>query len=508
MDNFCRKDLPDQDIELDDNNSAYTVSQVIGDFNRNMYDIYSDGVYIRGEVSSLARNSKWYYTYFDLMDVKSDDTEKSTIKKSESTHVRFSGSTKSTRPIIKCVIREDSTYSGSWGGSRRPAVTNRRAGRSINHTNKLDNVAGAQQRLSSGMIGIFLCKPTLYSGNGSLTFKVVSYTLQSLTGEFLKNLQDRFKLLENKGYFAKEKKSIAKYPKSIAIICGNQSMVFFDIIKNLYKRWPVVEIHIERAYVQGDGALDTLIRGIKNIAEIDSKKSFDFLIIARGGGSLIDILPFFEEQLIEEVFNLDIPVVSAIGHETDRPYLDYVADKRLSTPSMIVSLVPDIEDEIEHIEELRKLIYYSVTNKIDIEFYNLGRLSIVGELDKQITLKFQNERYYLGEIIKYFTDLIVESFEHVKEQTALSKRLLQKLTLDRLIQESKNIYESKRHISSITDYANRHSYRFSIYRAHHGTDIKGRPISPALLKQDGEYILCGKNIKFRVVVTDLTSSSP
>lgn len=149
--------------------------------------------------------------------------------------------------------------------------------------------------------------------------------------------------LESKGMFdEKFKKKIPVLPKSIGVVTSKTGSVIKDIINVTTRRFPNVNIKLYPAAVQGEGAAETIVRGIKYFNEF---KNVDTIIIARGGGSLEDLWPFNEEITANAIFESEIPIISAVGHETDFTIADFVADLRAPTPSAAGELaVPDINE--------------------------------------------------------------------------------------------------------------------------------------------------------------------
>ena len=154
--------------------------------------------------------------------------------------------------------------------------------------------------------------------------------------------------LENEGLFSKEhKKQIPCMPKTIGVLTSNTGAVIRDIINVSTRRNPNVRILLYPVPVQGEGAAIKIAEAIKFM---NNKQLADVLIVARGGGSLEDLWPFNEEILARAIYESKIPIISAVGHETDFTISDFVADLRAPTPSAAAELaVPNIEDIKENI---------------------------------------------------------------------------------------------------------------------------------------------------------------
>lgn len=151
--------------------------------------------------------------------------------------------------------------------------------------------------------------------------------------------------LEQEGLFADEhKKPIPKYPQKIGVITSPTGAAVQDILQITARRWPIAEIILAPVLVQGDSAYMQLISAVR---EMNRQNACDVIIIGRGGGSLEDLWSFNDEGLAYAIYRSEIPVISAVGHETDFTICDFVADLRAPTPSAAAELAtPDIEDEL------------------------------------------------------------------------------------------------------------------------------------------------------------------
>lgn len=163
-------------------------------------------------------------------------------------------------------------------------------------------------------------------------------------GELLARLEKLRRTLAEEGLFDPDlKQPLPFLPNRIGLITGRNSDAEKDVVRNAHLRWPAAEFEIRNTAVQGPDAVPQVRAAL---AELDADPAVDVIVIARGGGSLEDLLPFSNESLIRAVFAARTPVVSAIGHEADRPILDDVADLRASTPTDAAKrLVPDIHEE-------------------------------------------------------------------------------------------------------------------------------------------------------------------
>ena len=150
-------------------------------------------------------------------------------------------------------------------------------------------------------------------------------------GELLARLEQLRKALAAEGLFAAERKRRPPFlPRVIGLICGRESAAERDVLHTAAARWPAVRFRVEQVLVQGSQAAGEVIDALRRL---DHDTDVDVIIIARGGGSVEDLPPFSDEELLRAVAASRTPVVSAIGHEQDSPLLDYVADVRASTPT-------------------------------------------------------------------------------------------------------------------------------------------------------------------------------
>jgi exodeoxyribonuclease VII large subunit len=217
------------------------------------------------------------------------------------------------------------------------------------HRDVLDT--GAPE-LAEGARVTLHAKPEFYPSRGTLSLRADEIRQVGL-GELLARLEKLKRLLGAEGLFARERKRRLPFlPHKIGLITGRASAAERDVLMNTRRRWPAVEFRVLNVPVQGPTAVPQIIDALK---VLDHDDSVDVIVIARGGGSVEDLLPFSDETLCRAVFAARTPVVSAIGHETDTPLLDYVADLRASTPTDAAKrIVPDLAEERQLIESARQ----------------------------------------------------------------------------------------------------------------------------------------------------------
>ncbi len=171
--------------------------------------------------------------------------------------------------------------------------------------------------------------------------------------------------LEEKGLFSQEhKKKIPMFPKVIGVLTSQTGSVIRDIINVSTRRNPNVYIRLLPVPVQGEGAAEKISAGIEYM---NKNKLADVLILARGGGSLEDLWPFNEEIVAYSIYNSEIPIISAVGHETDFSISDFVADLRAPTPSAAAELaVPDIYEVKQKLNMYQNSLKQALTRKLEI----------------------------------------------------------------------------------------------------------------------------------------------
>ena len=164
---------------------------------------------------------------------------------------------------------------------------------------------------------------------------------------------------------AERKRPLPFLPSCIGLICGRDSAAQRDVQRNAARRWPAVRFRVEQVAVQGSFAVADVVDALQRL---DADPAVDVIVIARGGGSIEDLLPFSDETLIRAVAACRTPVVSAIGHEQDTPLLDLVADVRASTPTDAARrVVPDVAEQLVLIAQLRSRARRIVEGGLDRE---------------------------------------------------------------------------------------------------------------------------------------------
>ncbi|MEY9777758.1 exodeoxyribonuclease VII large subunit [Arthrobacter sp. MW3 TE3886] len=236
-------------------------------------------------------------------------------------------------------------------------------------TTVLDRQAAPLER---GSRVVALIKAEFWLKTGRLNMSVKDIRPVGL-GDLLARIERLRQALAAEGLFAdSRKKRLPLLPHRIGLITGRDSDAKKDVLRNAALRWPAVEFEIREVAVQGNTAVAQMIAALR---ELDAHPVVDVIVIARGGGALEDLLPFSSEELIRAVADASTPVVSAIGHEADRPILDDVADLRASTPTDAAKrIVPDVAEELVRVRQARDQLRRGVIRLVEREGDRLASL--------------------------------------------------------------------------------------------------------------------------------------
>jgi exodeoxyribonuclease VII large subunit len=226
--------------------------------------------------------------------------------------------------------------------------------------------------LADGARVVVHAKPSWYFTRGTLSLAADELRTVGL-GDLLARVERLRKILATEGVFADSRKRPLPFlPRVVGLICGRDSKAEHDVLENARRRWPGVRFRVEPVAVQGLNAVGQVMDALR---VLDRDPEVDVVIIARGGGSVEDLLPFSDEALIRAVAAATTPVVSAIGHEADSPLLDLVADVRASTPTDAAKrVVPDVIEEAERVGRARERVRAALRHRLDRERAGLTSL--------------------------------------------------------------------------------------------------------------------------------------
>jgi len=216
-------------------------------------------------------------------------------------------------------------------------------------------------------------------------------------GELLAQLAALKEKLAAEGLFSPERKKLLPFlPKRIGLITGRQSDAMHDVLTITKDRWPAADFEIREVAVQGVNAVSEVTAALKELDLL----GLDVIVIARGGGSMEDLLPFSNEALVRAVSLANTPIVSAIGHEQDTPLLDFVADLRASTPTDAAKrIVPSVIEERKNLAELRARNRRSISNALDMS-----------------RIKLNEVRSRMTQRLMYLVDAELTTIKHLRAQ--------------------------------------------------------------------------------------------
>ncbi len=208
-------------------------------------------------------------------------------------------------------------------------------------------------------------KPDFNTNRGAFSLSALEIRAVGV-GELLARLERLRRALAGEGLFAPDRKRPLPFlPGTIGLICGRDSAAERDVLRNSARRWPAVQFRVEQVAVQGPYAVTEVVDALHRL---NADPDVAVIIIARGGGSIEDLLPFSDETLIRAVADARTPVVSAIGHEQDSPLLDLVADVRASTPTDAARrVVPEVAEQLALIGQLRGRARRCLAGRLDHE---------------------------------------------------------------------------------------------------------------------------------------------
>lgn len=243
---------------------------------------------------------------------------------------------------------------------------------SLNVTCPRDLVLGAPVKLTEGTQVVVCGKPSFYTGRGTFSLRLSEIRAVGV-GELLARIERLRRLLDAEGLFdPRLKRPIPFLPNMIGLITGRASAAERDVTTVAAARWPAVRFAVRNTAVQGPNAVVQIVEALR---ELDRHREVDVIVLARGGGSVEDLLPFSDETLCRAISVCRTPVISAVGHEPDNPLCDLVADLRAATPTDAAKkVVPDTAAEQRLIVDLRRRSAQALRNWVSREERALAHL--------------------------------------------------------------------------------------------------------------------------------------
>ena len=286
--------------------------------------------------------------------------------------------------------------------------------------------------LGQGARVVALMKPNYWVKGGTLTMQVFEMRHVGL-GDLLERLERLRQKLRAEGLFDRANKRVLPFlPHCVGLVTGSDSDAEKDVLRNAQLRWPAVEFRVIHATMQGDRAVGEVIGALRRL---DSDPAVDVIIVARGGGDFQNLLIFSDEALVRAAAACVTPIVSAIGHEADRPLLDEVADLRASTPTDAAKrVVPDVAEELSRVQQARARIRTRTTNLIRIEIDRLEQLRtrpVLADPTSLVDSRAEELSRYVARGSELVGRLLERSSTRVTELTAQLRALSPQRTLDR-----------------------------------------------------------------------------
>ncbi|ACC42764.1 MULTISPECIES: exodeoxyribonuclease VII large subunit [Mycobacterium ulcerans group] len=235
-----------------------------------------------------------------------------------------------------------------------------------------DLVLSAPVKLTEGTQVVVCGKPSFYTGRGTFSLRLNEIRAVGV-GELLARIERLRRLLDAEGLFdPRLKRPIPFLPNTVGLITGRASAAERDVTTVAATRWPAVRFAVRNTAVQGPNAVAQIVEALR---ELDSDLEVDVIVVARGGGSVEDLLPFSDETLCRAIAACRTPVISAVGHEPDNPLCDLVADLRAATPTDAAKkAVPDTAAEQRLVADLRRRSAQALRNWVSREQRALTQL--------------------------------------------------------------------------------------------------------------------------------------
>jgi exodeoxyribonuclease VII large subunit len=297
------------------------------------------------------------------------------------------------------------------------------------HPRVLDAVAAP---LAEGAHVVVHAKPVFWTKRGSMQLQADEVRAVGV-GELLARIEHLKRVLAAEGLFdARHKVPLPFLPGVVGLVCGRESKAEHDVVVNAQARWPQVRFEIREVAVQGLGAVAQVSAAI---AELDADPRVGVIVVARGGGAVEDLLPFSNETLVRAAAACRTPLVSAIGHETDTPLLDLVADYRASTPTDAAKrIVPDVAEERARLTHARTRIRGAIGHLLTREQGGLDSLRsrpVLAAPDSIVAVRETEVRHRLDAARRTLDAALARGTGEVDRLAASLRALSPAATLDR-----------------------------------------------------------------------------
>ena len=295
----------------------------------------------------------------------------------------------------------------------------------------------------SGMTVLIRGDVSVYEASGQYQLYAQSMQADGIGDYYLAFEQLKEKLAKEGLFHASHKQVLPRFPKRIAVVTAQTGAAVRDIIITLHRRYPLADVVLYPTLVQGAGATQSIVQSIQSA----NKGEFDVLIVGRGGGSIEDLWAFNEEAVARVIFDSQIPVISAIGHETDTTIADFVSDLRAPTPTAAAELaVPSQAELLERVSSYRSQMYRTVSGTVNQQKQVLNRLTT------SFPLAYPERLYrpFIERVERATDSLQRESLQHLKRSQeryrTLDLQLKSRVPLQRIRQSETEVAELARRL--------------------------------------------------------------
>ena len=295
----------------------------------------------------------------------------------------------------------------------------------------------------SGMTVLIRGDVSVYEASGQYQLYAQSMQADGIGDYYLAFEQLKEKLAKEGLFQASHKQALPRFPKRIAVVTAQTGAAVRDIIITLHRRYPLADVVLYPTLVQGAGATQSIVQSIQSA----NKGDFDVLIVGRGGGSIEDLWAFNEEAVARIIFDSRIPVISAIGHETDTTIADFVSDLRAPTPTAAAELaVPSQAELLERVSSYRSQMYRTVSGTVNQQKQALNRLT------SSFPLAYPERLYrpFIERVERATDSLQRESLQHLNRSKeryrTLDQQLKSRVPLQRIRQSETDVAELARRL--------------------------------------------------------------
>lgn len=295
----------------------------------------------------------------------------------------------------------------------------------------------------SGMTVLIRGDVSVYEASGQYQLYAQSMQADGIGDYYLAFEQLKEKLAKEGLFQASHKQALPRFPKRIAVVTAQTGAAVRDIIITLHRRYPLADVVLYPTLVQGAGATQSIVQSIQSA----NRGEFDVLIVGRGGGSIEDLWAFNEEAVARVIFDSRIPVISAIGHETDTTIADFVSDLRAPTPTAAAELaVPSQAELLERLSNYRSQMYRTVSGTVNQQKQALDRLT------SSFPLAYPERLYrpFIERVERATESLQRESMQHLNRSKeryrTLDQQLKSRVPLQRIRQSETDVAELARRL--------------------------------------------------------------